>query len=290
MKFKSWLSLILLVSLIAINCQSLTAGPTENEEDSIEQPPLAGRTRKLILKDAQKKFSSEKKPNSKWSQQDQNDLAELDRLKQVNGSNSLVLIEGSIMSDLFDKRDLIKQRNYVVGTCTCSVSAFSACPLLVYSSSTVSTSLLTTYTTSIYTCASMTSTCDTTCTTSATSCGLTCTSYTSLTASSVTSYNAYVVSAYNAAAVFLSSFTVYGNGGSATSSSQYVYSAGSCAALAAGLICTTTSVTSYSTLTVLYIHSFMLLTILKTEIVLRGYFCFEIPFSSFCGVQHESQP
>ena len=249
MKFKSWLSLILLVSLIAINCQSLP-DLKENEEDSIEQPPLAGRTRKLILKDAQKKLSSEKKPNSKWSQQDQNDLAELNRVKQVNSSNSLVLIEGSIMSDLFDKRDLIKQRNYVVGTCTCSIS-FSTCPILVYSSSTVSTSLLTTYTTSIYTCASMTSTCATTCTTSATSCGLTCTSYTSLTASSVTSYNAYVVSAYNAAAVFLSSFTVYGNGGSATSSSVSLYSAGSCPA--AGLICqtTTTTLTSYSTVTVL---------------------------------------
>jgi hypothetical protein len=243
MKFKRWLSLILLASLIAINRQSLAG--LEDEENSLEHPPLASRTKKpALLRESQKKFS-----NSKWSYQDEKDLAELIQLKQANSSNSLFHIESSIL-DLFDNSGVIKQRDYVVGACICSVSPFSACPLLVYSSSTVSTSLATTFTTSLYVCASMTSTCATTCTTTITTCGLTCTSYTSLTASSVTSYNAYVVSAYNAA-VFLSSFTVYGNGGSATSSSESLYSAGSCPA--AGAICqtTTATLTSYSTLTVL---------------------------------------
>ena len=141
MKMKVWLSLVVVASLIVINCLSVTRS-AENDEDyssviKLKQlrPPIA-----LLMNDDKTNrrpklnnywhknekpiriSSKTKSTTSKYSFQDEKDLAELNQLKQLGSSNSLALVVQSSIEELIapDNKDSIILVNprQVLGTTT----------------------------------------------------------------------------------------------------------------------------------------------------------------------------
>ena len=237
MYLKSLLCLFFLASLIAINYQSLV--DPEDESDSLVTVQgwlSTGRTnRPTLLNDwhnlrQRHPMLSQKKPSSKWLNQDEEaalaDLAELNRLKLANSSiNSLVpSIEGSIVHPTYDNKIVIVVKDYVLGTCTCSINGFNC--NYAYQSQITNYDLPTTYYSNFWDCLA-TRTCATICSTVSVGCGVTCTTFTSLTASSRVTRQYYDINSY-ANGVYLGGNQIYTNAATITSSSSSIYNDANC--------------------------------------------------------------
>jgi len=129
MEMKSLLSLLLLTSLIAIHCPSLTDGSNDSSVNYQEQIPTLlavgikkpnrPLTKSYWHKNQKQKFSTRKKWIRTLSFQDEKDLIELDRLKQLDSSHLMYLVESSIV-DFADNKYSIKLINprQALGTTT----------------------------------------------------------------------------------------------------------------------------------------------------------------------------
>jgi len=237
MYLKSLSCLFFLAPLISINYQSLV--DPEDESDSLVTVQgwlSTGRTNRPTLlsdwynKDQGHPILSLKKPSSKWSPQNEEaalaDLAELNRLKLENSAiDSLVpSIEGSIVHPTYDNKIVIVVKNYVFGTCTCSINGFDC--NYAFKSQITSYALPTTYYSDFWDCLA-TSTCATICSTVSVGCGVTCTTFTSLTASSRVTRQYYNINSY-ANGVYLGNNQIYTNAATITSSSSSIYNDANC--------------------------------------------------------------
>ena len=158
---------------------------------------------------------------------DKEDLIQLNRLKQSNGTNAF---NGVIQSSIenFDENQDGRQD----GTCTCASTSFVCSPTIsIDGFSSVDASV-----TVIVSSCSASSTCSTVCTSISTSCSSSCTISTTLTATYYTSY-LYCSGAIYGNSIIPTSYTT--SAGSSTSSSTTVYSSG-CQSLSTA--CSTTTI------------------------------------------------
>ena len=205
-----WLSLLLFASLLAIIYPSeLTAG-----------------VRRWLTKGRNKLSFWKKNSVGHQTGDDKNDLAELNRLKQSNGTGALIIgIQSSI--EEFDELNY-DGRQLIYGTCTCASTSFCS------PTTTISTSYdfgIAQTVTSITVSCSSSSACSTICTSLSTICSSSCSIFTSLTAIYYTSYTYSII-------VFVATTTYPATTGASTSSSVSVYSSG-CDSLSTA--CTTTT-------------------------------------------------